>query len=310
MLKTLVSTKDMNRDEWLYWRSKGIGGSDASIVCGVNRYKSPVELWMEKTGMIEPAEAGEASYWGTIMEPIIRKEFEKVSGFEVTTAQYIFQHPDYDFMLANIDGIVHHPVLGDCIFEAKTSSSYRADEWDDSIPEEYMMQVQHYMAVTGFPAAFIAVLIGGNTFKWKMVERDNELIEIMVLLEKNFWNHVTSNTPPPIDGSDASTDLLNRLYPSAFPKTLIMLPEEANELIVQYEEASEQEKKIAELKNEAANKLKQMLGTHETGMVGKRVISWKTISVERFDTKQFKNDHPDLYSKYIVQSGYRRFSLK
>jgi predicted phage-related endonuclease len=142
------------------------------------------------------------------------------------------------------------------------------------------------------------------------VERDNELIEIMVLLEKNFWNHVTSNTPPPIDGSDASTDLLNRLYPSAFPKTLIMLPEEANELIVQYEEASEQEKKIAELKNEAANKLKQMLGTHETGMVGKRVISWKTISVERFDTKQFKNDHPDLYSKYVVKSGYRRFSLK
>ncbi len=213
-------------------------------------------------------------------------------------------------MLANVDGIVHHPDLGDCIFEAKTASSYKADEWEDSIPEEYMLQIQHYMAVTGFPAAFIAVLIGGNTFKWKMVEKDNELIEMMILLEEDFWDHVTSNTPPPVDGSEASTDLLNRLYPKAFPKTLIMLPEEADELIVQYEEASDQEKKTAELKNEAANKLKEMLGTHEAGMVGKRLISWKTISTERFDTKQFKNDHSDLYNMYIVQSGYRRFLIK
>ncbi len=86
MLKTLVSTKDMSREEWLYWRNKGIGGSDASVICGINKYKSPSELWMEKTGMIEPEEAGEAAYWGTIMEPIIRKEFTKVSGFEVVTA--------------------------------------------------------------------------------------------------------------------------------------------------------------------------------------------------------------------------------
>lgn len=310
MLKTLVSTKDMSREEWLYWRNKGIGGSDASVICGINKYKSPSVLWMEKTGMIDPEEAGEAAYWGTIMEPIIRKEFTKVSGFEVVTAKYIIQHPDYDFMLANVDGIVRHPELGDCIFEAKTASSYKADEWEDSIPEEYMLQIQHYMAVTGFPAAFIAVLIGGNTFKWKMVEKDNELIEMMILLEEDFWDHVSNNTPPPVDGSEASTDLLNRLYPKAFPKTLIMLPEEADELIVQYEDASEQEKKITEMKNEAANKLKEMLGSHEAGMAGKRVISWKTISVERFDPKQFKNDHPDLYNQYIVPSGYRRFSVK
>lgn len=73
----LVSTEVMNRNEWLTWRNKGIGGSDASVICGINKYKSPVELWMEKTGQIEPKEAGEAAYWGNIMEPIIKRRVYK-----------------------------------------------------------------------------------------------------------------------------------------------------------------------------------------------------------------------------------------
>ena len=61
----LASTENMPYDEWLEWRKKGIGGSDASVVCGINRWKSPVELWMEKTNQLPYQEAGEAAYWGT-----------------------------------------------------------------------------------------------------------------------------------------------------------------------------------------------------------------------------------------------------
>ncbi len=42
--KILASTADMPYEDWLAYRRKGIGGSDASVVCGVSRYKSPVEL--------------------------------------------------------------------------------------------------------------------------------------------------------------------------------------------------------------------------------------------------------------------------
>ncbi len=54
------------------------------------------------------------------------------------------------------------------------------------------------MAVTGYQGAYIAVLIGGNTFKWKFVERDEELISMLVELESDFWNHVQDCIPPPL----------------------------------------------------------------------------------------------------------------
>lgn len=69
----VVSTENMSKDEWLMWRRKGIGGSDASIVCGLNKYKSPLELWMDKLGMLEVTESGESAYWGSILEPIVRE---------------------------------------------------------------------------------------------------------------------------------------------------------------------------------------------------------------------------------------------
>ena len=78
--KILVSTEDMPYADWLEYRKQGIGGSDASVVCGINRYKSPVELWMEKTDQMPSQEAGEAAYWGTQLEPFVRAEFTKRTG--------------------------------------------------------------------------------------------------------------------------------------------------------------------------------------------------------------------------------------
>lgn len=202
----LVSTKDLSREDWLKFRNKGIGGSDVAAICGLNKYKSPVEIWMEKTGQIKPKQAGEAAYWGTIMEPIIRDEFTLRTNLQVKIVKAILKHPQYDYMLANVDGIINDSLTGDCIFEAKTASIFKQDEWeDDKIPEAYMLQIQHYMAVTGYNRTFIAVLLGGNQFKYKMIERDDELIDMIIKLEADFWNHVINNMPPEMDGSEASS---------------------------------------------------------------------------------------------------------
>ena len=190
MPNVLASTENMPYEDWLELRKKGIGGSDASVVCGVSRYKSPVELWMEKTDQFHPQEAGEAAYWGTQLEAMVRAEFTKRTGIEVEHKGVLLQSEKHLFMLANLDGTCEHPDYGTCVFEAKTASAYKAGEWDDTIPDEYMCQIQHYMAVTGYKAAYIAVLIGGNTFRWKLVERDEELISKLVELEADFWNHV------------------------------------------------------------------------------------------------------------------------
>ena len=309
-MKVLVSTENMSKQDWLQWRNKGIGGSDASIICGINKYKSPVELWMEKTGMAGPVEAGEAAYWGTMIEPLIRDEFTRRTGLRVSIEKSMFQHPNYPFMLANVDGIINDDTFGDCIFEAKTSSIYRQNEWDDSIPEEYQLQVQHYMAVTGLKGAYVAVLMGGNQYKYQFIPRDEELIQVLIRLESLFWQFVQTKTPPPMDGSKSCSDFLSRFYPDSKPTSSISLPEEALTLIKQYEEYEAKEKEVALIKEEAANKLKNMLGDNESGLIIDRKITWKTMSSERLDSKTLKLDHPEIYKNYTYKSTFRRFSLK
>ena len=310
MAVILTSTENLPYDEWLDWRKKGIGGSDVSVVCGINQYQSPVELWMEKTNQLPHQEAGEAAYWGTQLEALVRSEFTKRTGIVVAPVKQLLQSEEHPFMLANLDGVCEHPIYGSCIFEAKTASAYKTENWNDKIPDEYMLQIQHYMAVTGYQGTYIAVLIGGNTFRWKFVERDEELITMLIRLEREFWNHVQDMTPPPLDGSEASARFLRERFPDSLPSSRIDLPEDANALIAQYDNACEELKRITERKQEAENLLKQMLGENEMGVAGERIITWKNISQERLDSKTLKSEHPVLYKKYANQVSYRRFTVK
>ena len=308
--KILTSTENMPYADWLELRKQGIGGSDASVVCGINRYKSPVELWLDKTGQLPPQEAGEAAYWGTQLEPFVRAEFTKRTGIEVSQCKNLLQSEEHPFMLANLDGICEVPDVGTCIFEAKTASAYKAGEWEDTIPDEYQLQIQHYMAVTGYAGTYIAVLIGGNTFRWKFVERDEELIAMLIELEADFWNHVQDCTPPPLDGSDAAAKFLAQRFPSSVPKSTIKLPDTAADLLAQYDEACEQLEIITEQKQEAENLLKEMLGDNEIGTAGGRIVTWKSVAQERLDSKTLKAEHPALYKKYANKTSYRRFTIK
>ena len=300
----------MPYEDWLKYRKRGIGGSDASVVCGINRYKSPVELWMEKTNQLPYQEASEAAYWGTQLESIVRAEFTKRTGIEVEIVKQLLQNTENPFMLANLDGLCHHPDYGDCIFEAKTATAYKTGEWEDAIPDEYALQIQHYMAVTGCNAAYIAVLIGGNTFKWKLVERDDELIDMLIPFESVFWRHVQDRTPPPLDGSDASAKFLAERFPNSVPQSQIALPPSATELLAQYDEACEDLDAATERKQKAENLLKEMLGNNEIGTVGDKIITWKSITQERLDSKTLKAEYPTLYKQYANKISYRRFSVK
>ncbi len=300
----------MPHDEWLRLRKQGIGGSDASVVCGINRYKSPMELWLDKTNQLPCQEAGEAAYWGTILEPLVVSEFTKRTGIEVSRQKQLLQSREHPFMLANLDGICEHPDYGKVIFEAKTASAYKAGEWEDTIPDEYLIQIQHYMAVTGYKGAYIAALIGGNTFRWRFIERDEELITMLIQLEADFWEYVKSETPPPLDGSEAATNFLAERFPASVPKSQITLPDTAVNLIAEYDAASEQIKAVTEQKQKAENLLKEMLGENEIGTVGDRIVTWKSVSQERLDSKTLKSEHPTLFKKYANKTSYRRFSVK
>ena len=310
MAEVLAKTLDMSRDEWLEARREGIGGSDAAAICGLNKWRSPFEVWMEKTGQLKPKEAGEAAYWGTQLEDLVAREFMKRTGLKVQRRNAILRHPKYHFMLANLDRVIVGSNEGPGILECKTTSSYKAKEWEeDKVPMEYIIQVQHYLAVTGYQYAYIAVLIGGNKFLYKRIERDEELIKNLIAIESEFWTRVVTMEPPPPDGSAACTELLKEMYPEG-EDSEIQLPSEAEKIIEQYDEAAEQEKIWAERKAEAENKLKEMLKKNSKGYIGERTVSWTNVTSARFDSKRFKQENPDLYSKYQKESSYRRFSVK
>ena len=253
---------------------------------------------------------GEAAYWGNLLESLVREEFTKRTGISVTKPSALYQSGEHPFMLANVDGLCEDPVHGPCIFEAKTASAYKAGEWEDSIPDEYMIQIQHYMAVTGYQGAYIAVLIGGNAFRWKFVERDEELIAMLISLEEDFWCHVQDGTPPALDGSNASARFLAERFPNSVPQSEIALPGKAQKLLSQYDEACRQLEDSTARKQEAENLLKEMLGDHEIGTAGNRVVTWKSVTQERLDTKTLKAEHPTLFKKYASQTSYRRFAIK
>jgi putative phage-type endonuclease len=312
----LYHTKDMPREQWLKCRQEGIGGSDAAVIVGLNKNKTPLNTYIEKVEPLEiDEEENEYMEWGNLHEPTIREKFKRVHpDLIVRQSHFMWQHPEHKFMLANVDGFLYHKDKGWGVLEIKTASEYRLKEWGGGeVPEEYLIQAQHYLAVLGLNWGWFAVLIGGNKYREFYFERDDELIEYLIELEGKFWHeNVLAGVPPMIDGTEASTQILNMLFPAANTKgndTEIELPETAAELIDQYDAACEQVAAATELKNEAANKLKQIVGDYQKAYYEGRKIRWTKSSSTKFDKKSFEKEHPDLLKKYSIKSEYRRFSV-
>jgi putative phage-type endonuclease len=303
-----AKTKDMPKTEWLLLRRNGIGGSDAAAIMGLNPWRTAMDVWLEKTGeFTRDDEENEQMYWGTVLEAVVAEEFTRRTGLKTRRRNVMLQSRKHPFMIANVDRLVVGEPAG---LECKTTGLYNADDWRIGIPEYYFPQVQHYMAVTGYDTWYVAVLIGGQEYKHYEVPRDDGFIRELLAAERDFWRRVTEKVPPPIDGTKASTELLTRLYPEAEEGTEIELPLDALALIIQYEEACRQEKEIQHVKNEAANKLKDMLGSHERGFIHDRQVIWKNVVSRRLDTKALQKEDPDIYQRFAQESVCRRFSIK
>ena len=305
-MKVLANTKNLDRREWLKCRTCGIGGSDVSVIAGINPYKSIYQLWQEKRGVLEPEEEiSEPAYFGTVLEPVIKREFMKRSGLKVKAKNMILQSSEHPFMLADLDGVIYEN--GEMyIFEAKTASAYKAEVWKEGIPAEYMLQVQHYMAVTGARKTYIAALVGGNDFFYKEIERDDEMIEKIIAMEHLFWHeNVLGGKEPVADGSRATTLYLNEKYGDSNGLE-IELPKETLDLLDRYDEVSNRMNELKTEKDAISNQLKVYLGESESGYVGNRHVSWKQISKTDIDKKRLEKEQPEIFAEYTMSTHYRR----
>lgn len=273
----LVYTKDMSQEEWLEWRRKGIGGSEAAAICGLNKYTSPLAVYLDKLGELPPLEDNPKMKAGRMLEPLIADWFEEETGYRVMQQHSIFQHPDHPFMLANIDRWIIGENAG---LEIKNTSEFNRKDWFDGqeevIPVAYQIQANHYMAILGADRWFVAVLIGGWDFQWRVIERDERLIESLITIERNFWEqHVLKEVPPEVTAKD--TDYLNQLYPESEPESRIDLSESHYDMIKELLDSKESLDYAKEHHEEARNKVKSTMGDNEIAYwQGERMFSWKT----------------------------------
>lgn len=301
MAKLIMTVKQMaDREAWLNLRETGIGGSDASVVVGLNAWKSPFELWMEKTGQKEAEDlsGNEAVYWGTQLEDMVAREFSKRTGKKVQRYG-VLQHEEYPFLLASID----RRILGENAgLECKTASGYHGREWaDDEIPDAYYVQCQHYLAVTGWDRWYIACLIGGQRFVWKTVERNEDDIAALIQAETEFWDKVKWMEMPSVDGTNSCTKALSEKFKGGGDE--IDLPKDAEEAVRLIDEL-ETVKKDVEGKIELhRNTLRQMLGDAEAGTTPDgRHVTWKTQAGRwTVDGKRLKEEKPEVYAEYAKQ---------
>ena len=306
----LVETDNISKEEWLRYRKQGIGGSDVSCLLGINKWKSEIELWLDKTNQTNaPVEENEAMQWGTIMEPIIRNHFAEVTGKTVVELKAMLQHPEHPFMLADVDGVTVDDSGNPAILEIKTASEFKRSDWDEGVPAYYQTQVQHYLCVTGIQKAYVAVLIGGNSFRIFEVDADAEIQDMLIAVEKNFWNKVQNMIRPEMDGSDAAKNLLDSLYHGGISEEIVM-PDEAIEYVDAYIEACAEEDNAKAKKQEASNHIKEIMGDYDKASCIGHSISWKPVTSERLDSKSLKENEPEIYAKYCKSSTSRRFTLR
>ena len=310
MKRNTIPTGKLTREEWLQLRRTGIGGSDASVIMGKNPYRSILQLWEEKTGKLPVTDNGnEYTYWGNVMEPIIRKEFMNRTGLKVRQKHAMIFHKDYSYLFADVDGIATDERGEKCIFEAKTASQYKAEQWENGVPEEYVLQVQHYLEVCGMNKAYIAALIGGNKFVFHTIYRDDDLIKELISREKEFWEEcVLKEIEPVMDDSDATKDYLNEKYSDSIADT-IQLQENMKSVLTEYQNIDSKVKELEKQKTGLANQIKVAMGAHETGEVDGTVVSWKKISRESLDSRRLRKEQPEVFAEYSNISSYRKLSI-
>lgn len=206
----------MTREDWLEERKKGIGGSDAATILGLNPYKTTIELWEEKTGRKDALDISDKPYvkYGTQAEDLLRQLFALDYPQYIVTHEEntIIKHPEHPFLFASLDGKLLDVAIGkEGILEIKTTNilqSTQKEKWKDKIPDNYYCQVLHYLNVTSCSFAILKAQLkydyGGEIrleTKHYYIDRKDVEDDIKLLQEKEiqFWKeYIEKDKKPPL----------------------------------------------------------------------------------------------------------------
>jgi len=337
-MKVVTRTDVISHDEWLEARSKGLGGSDAGSILGVNPYKGRLELWLEKTGRVQTAFTGnEATRLGQAFErpvaelyaqEIAEQNLAVVSWPVLLKGKHEFQLANVDFLICRVSDINVHEFelgkvneyygnelpVGTCgILEVKTTglSGYgNAKGWaNNAVPESYFWQGCHYAAVTGIVDVTFVCLIGGQGIVTRDVTYTSEQLTSLEKAEAEFWAQMHSDIEPVAVGEDL--DVLKNLYPKSTDE-VVEADDIVADLVREYQVTKEAvDRDEDELKRLRAQ-LEQVIGSASAVTYnGETLYTYKSNKdSETFDAKAFKEAYPDIAAQFTkTKPGARVFKV-
>jgi putative phage-type endonuclease len=316
----MTPTAKLSEAEWQSLRQsfvvRGmIGGSDAGTLLGLNKYKSPINLYYQAIGINQlPNKMNSIMLHGKQLEEYVAKCWQYFDGTEegwventltdnkiksYRKVKAIIENPKYPMLFANIDGkITKHPIYGNKagVLEIKTISGYSADSYEAGIPPSYLLQVQHYMLVTEWKYAEICYLKDGRELGCVSFEADKELQDRILEASYDFNNRVmqarkllqqvddqnaqlqiATEFEPDADSSMAFNDFMSEKHKAREEEVTIQGNDEHEQWAYNYKELSSQIKSLEENKQLFQNRLKQAMEKDgaTTMMLPNGKITWR-----------------------------------
>jgi len=293
---------------WHAQRLSGIGGSDVAAVVGVSPWKTPLELWREKRGELAPFPDSPVMEWGRRLEPVIVRAYAEATGRRVERPPML-RHPEHGFMIANLDGVAD----GELVLEVKAART--AHGWGEPgtafVPQPYLLQVQHYMAVARLPLAEVAVLIGGHDFRIYRVPEDRVLQALMIEAEADFWERVLRGDPPEPVTAD---DMRQRWGATRAIGTVTATPH-LFRIVRRLHVLARDISLLERLQDTARAEVMRSLADHADTLVdehGNALATWRIAAgAKRIDAAALRTTYPDIAERFTKQSEpSRRFLLK
>ena len=298
MNETIQAVKNA-RGNLLAQRQSGIGSTDAAVICGSYPWKTPLELFLEKIGEVDSdsdekqdAEEDDGSdynpmFWGTALESIVAKRFVDISGGSlVDTGSRFRRHKTRPWQICHLDRMYSDASGLRRILEVKTAGHWSHEHWEgQSSPPWYVVQVQHQMAVTGEAHATLACLIAGQRLVWRHHERDDEFIDHMTKIEKEFWERVENQDPPAALSGDI--DSLSNRFPTCSIGKRVELPQEASEIFERSEELRNEMKPIRQEIENGKARIIQMMEDAELGILPNEAgaYTYRTVNRKEYAVK-------------------------
>lgn len=234
--------------EWLGWRAQDITSTESAALFGISPYATPFELWHRKRDQVVEQIVPEGRMlWGQRLQDAIATGVAADMHWKARRLDVYMRDPE-DRIGSSFDFEVECPKRGRGLMEIKNVDSliYR-DQWIENgseieAPKHIELQVQHEAEVADVDWVALVALVGGNTPKIVIRERERDIGRHIRAKVREFWRTVEAGTPPKPD-YDLDAEFLCRLHGNATEGLEIEADPDLEQVLAMFHRARQESKK-------------------------------------------------------------------